>query len=327
MTLPLYAAPMNYLSNCLYRHIVLSHGADFAFSELMRMDRVDRELENQKLRLFEEDLLRTIFQIGVGTKEEVDDAVVTIKEHVGLPKEINLNMGCPHSSMKKKKICGGILFDQELMHELSSRLVDDCKGIIPSVKLRIGLDPQKIQIDEYLDVLHDAGIRKVYIHARSLRHPYARPATYGSLSEAKRQFPDMMLIFNGDIDSWHAYQDIVDDFLCDGVMIGRTAIQNPLIFQQIKNKEKTYKGPFNPEQKDTSLVHYDGFTYLSKEKAAVIIELVDLCEKEGLPLEYIKSNLKELLKGITDKILLRALNIDISFDDVKALLHKMSDSW
>ncbi|NTV23697.1 MAG: hypothetical protein HGA85_04955, partial [Nanoarchaeota archaeon] len=104
-TLPLYFAPINLVGNKYYRHFLFEKGADFVFSELMLCEHMDQN--RGKLDIFEEDLERTIIQIGAGTKKEID-TLIPLLPNVN---EVNLNMGCPQSSMKE--ICGGLLSNKE----------------------------------------------------------------------------------------------------------------------------------------------------------------------------------------------------------------------
>ena len=174
MTLPLYFAPIHRLSNWTYRHFLLQQGADFVFSELIMVDRWSFELDKNKFKCFPDDLSRTIFQIGANTDKEISFAVEEFKKIHPNIKELNLNMGCPQSSMQLRQVCGGILLNTDLMFSLSKSLADNCNNanIVPSVKLRLGTSQEKIIIKAYLSLLERAGINKVYIHARPLKYNY-----------------------------------------------------------------------------------------------------------------------------------------------------------
>lgn len=286
---PLYFAPINYYGNNNYRHFLIRNGADYVFSELMMVSRLDTEI--RKLEVNPEDLDKTIFQIGAATKDEIEVGVnAIIKKHVK-PIEINLNMGCPRSSMQKTKVCGGILQDKELIEELATHLAKICP-VTSSVKIRMGTSPENVEIETYLKILIRAGIKKVYIHARTLRHPYEKATNYKPLIGIKKKFPELEIIFNGDIDSYEAYEKI--EGFCDGVMIGRTALSNPLIFEQIKNKVEVSSGEYDPFTKDPNIEKREGKSYLSEKKKKVIDEFLAI---EGDERQK-QANLKYLMKGI-----------------------------
>lgn len=280
----LYFAPINGLGHYVFRHFLLSKGADFVFSELILPSDIDRD---EKFKVFPGDENKTIFQIGAGCVEDVELLVSKLPN----AKEINLNMGCPHSSMQQRKICSGVLYDLDLMGKLCAKL--SSYTFIPSVKLRLGTSPDKIRIKEYLDICSKNGVKKFYIHFRTLKWNYTKPVI--DLENLSEDFPDLEIIYNGDIDCYDKCENY------DSYMIGRAALSNPLIFKQIKNCEKGRVKQYDPYLNDSSIVLRGGKCYLSDEKRKVISEFVDLCNKEGISKEQIKRNLAWMYKGVSNK--------------------------
>jgi tRNA-dihydrouridine synthase B len=277
----LYVAPMNLFSNHIYRHLLLKHGADVAFTEVIMMDILEEEKAKGKLKVIPGD--KTVFQIGTSKVEQIKEAATLFNPH-----EINLNMDCPHSTMVKEKICGGILTDVVLMKELCTAMVQECKN--PSVKLRIGLSEDRIYIDKYLDVISSSGIKKVYIHARPLRYSYSRPAMQEIFIGLKDKFPKMEIVINGDID-----HNIPEGY--DGIMIGRAALFNPLIFEQIKAGVKS--DGYDPIHNDPNMIKKDFGIHVGAKKKEAILEFLQIAiEYEGR-LELVKRNLMYLFKGVT----------------------------
>lgn len=305
MVLPLYFAPVNRLSNWLYRHFILECGADFVFSELIIVSNWDDELRKEKLNFFPEDIPKTIFQIGVSSSEEVSFAVSNLLKKIPDIVEININMGCPQSTMQKSSVCSGLLFDFDSMRSVSEKLVFHCEknNIVPSVKIRLGTSPDNIFVRDYLSLLESSGIKKVYIHARPLRYNYSKPALYGELSGLSNLFPNLELIFNGDVDSYSSYKKL-SALDCSGVMIARSALSNPLIFSQIKNfvSDSSFVNHFDPFLNDPNIIQTkDGRFEMSDEKKNLINSFVKFAEKEGMRKEILRSHLAYLEKGISKK--------------------------
>jgi len=319
----LYFAPMNLLSNYVYRNILLNTSADFVFSELIMIAKFDEEIEKGKLKLFPKDISKTIFQIGAGSKQEIIGGVKKLKNLILNIKEINLNMGCPQSTMQKRKICGGILQDKTLIKELSETLSKEClPNTIPSVKLRLGSNPDNIEINEYLKILQDSNIFKVYIHARPNKYGYQKPAIYKYFQNLKNEFPNIEIIINGDIDSYNKYLELTSKISCDGIMIGRAALSNPFIFYQIKNKISSNSNNFNPVHNDINIIKSNNNYYLTNLKKEKILEFIDLAVKENLNFNLIKNNLIHLVKGLSDKNnFLYKLNTLKSINDIKELFN------
>jgi len=270
------------------------------------VDRWSFELDKNKLKCFPEDLSRTIFQIGANTEKEISFAVEEFKKIHPNIREINLNMGCPQSSMQQRQVCGGILLNTDLMFSLSQSLAINCNknDILPSVKLRLGTSPEKIIIEDYLSLLQRSGIKKVYIHARPLQYNYSRPALWSEFSSLVDSFPDLDLILNGDVDSYGSYLQL-EKFSPSGVMVGRAALGNPLIFQQIKNEDNSVSGKvgrFDPELKDNELVQDEnGLVRMSEKKRCLIEEFVSFAKKENLREEILATHIAYLNKGVSKK--------------------------
>lgn len=288
----LYLAPANIFSNYVYRHLMLQNDADYVFSEVIMIKRIDKEIQNDKLKVFQKDLPKTIFQIGVSSKEEIDTAIKLLPN----AKEININMGCPQSSMKD--ICGGLLKNEKLMDTLTSYLVKICKKykIVPSVKIRLGTSISDIRISKYLKIFEKNNIKKVYIHARPLRYSYNKPAIYKPLFTLPKY--KLKLIINGDIDNYNKCKFITDKIVCD-IMIGRAAFSNPFIFNQIKNKFQTINNTYNPIKKDPEIIKKGSQFYFSDKKKEFIEKYIKLAKEERLRKEIVEYNLRALLKGIT----------------------------
>lgn len=269
---------------------MLKYGADYVFSEIILISKLKKEIKNNKFKYFEKDIEKTIFQVGVSSPGEVDIAL----EKLSFAKEININMDCPRSNMKD--VCGGLLDNEELMDSLTLYFAKECKkrGIIPSVKIRLGPSPSNIRITQYLDIFEKNKIKKVYIHARTLRYPYVNPAIHEPLFSLKEY--KLKIIVNGDIDNYLSYKKFSDHLPYD-IMIGRAALINPFIFQQIKNKENPAPGPFNPILKDPGIIRKDRKATLSKEKKEFIDEYKKLADSEGIS----PANLKYLTKGVSKK--------------------------
>lgn len=294
----LYFAPINVFGNYVYRHFLLLKGADFVFSELIMP--ADVEIR-RKFKIIEGDLDKTIFQIGVSSENEIELAVSALLETFGSVKEVNINMGCPHSTMQQTKMCSGILYDLDLMGKLCAKL--SSYSFIPSVKLRLGTS-MNLDIEKYLEVCSINGVKKFYIHFRPLKYNYTKPVL--KIQNLQEKFPSLEIIYNGDID---CYDKCVG---YSNYMIGRAALSNPLIFSQIKGKVKGRVARYDFTLNDPSLITSKGFTSLSPEKEKVILEFVDLALKHNLDKNLIRKNLVYLFKGVSDKSLLEKIKKALS---------------
>jgi len=210
-------------------------------------------------------------------------------------------MGCPQSSLQKNAVCSGLLLHPERMRAVARAVATRCREeqIIPSVKLRLGPHPNQLAIHDYLQLLSDEGITKIYIHLRTLRYNYTKPARWDVAADIKTAFPYLTIILNGDIDSYQRATQLALLTACDGLMIGRAALSNPLIFSQIKQgvRADTAIDEFDPLRNDPHLQPQHQHIVMTQEKKEAILTFLSLAN--DIPLRVVKANLSWLTKGVS----------------------------
>ena len=104
-----------------------------------------------------------------------------------------------------------------------------------TVKTRLGWESADKPIVEIAERLQDVGIQAIAIHGRTRAQQYGGEADW-SLIGAVKANPRMTIpvIGNGDIDTAERALAYRERYGVDAVMVGRAAIGNPWIFQQIK---------------------------------------------------------------------------------------------
>ena len=136
-----------------------------------------------------------------------------------------------------------ILLDKEIQIE-GAEIVKQVK-IPVTVKTRLGWDENNIKIMEVAERLQDVGIKALSIHGRTRKQMYKGMANWDYIAEVKNNPKINIPIFgNGDIDSPEKAVEYKKKYGVDGIMIGRAAIGNPWIFDEIKyylkhNKKKS----------------------------------------------------------------------------------------
>jgi tRNA-dihydrouridine synthase A len=152
---------------------------------------------------------------------------------------VNLNCGCPSDRVKSGRFGACLMAEPDLVARCVSAMADAC-DVPVTVKCRIGIEPAPEPARDAYDALADfvarvtaAGAAAIVLHARvavldglspkenreipPLRHPFAY--------RLKQDFPGTQIVLNGGI----ADLDAVRTHLrhVDGVMLGRTAYQDP----------------------------------------------------------------------------------------------------
>jgi nifR3 family TIM-barrel protein len=151
------------------------------------------------------------------------------------PELIDINFGCPVKKVAGRGAGAGILLDLPKMQEMTAEIVKQV-SLPVTVKTRLGWDTDSIQIIEVAKRLQDVGIQALTIHGRTRQQMYKGVADWSHIAEVKNHPHIHIPIFgNGDIDSPEKAVEYRNKYGVDGIMIGRAAIGNPWIFNEIKH--------------------------------------------------------------------------------------------
>lgn len=106
-----------------------------------------------------------------------------------------------------------------------------------SVKLRLGdEDFTEDSFFSFCDMLVNNGVEQITVHPRTKKEKYREKPRYQYAQNLAERHKNINVIVNGDVKDVNSYKNvslICKD--CKGVMIGRSAVQKPWIFKEIKN--------------------------------------------------------------------------------------------
>jgi tRNA-dihydrouridine synthase A len=111
-----------------------------------------------------------------------------------------------------------------------------------TVKCRIGIDDanERDMLFKFIETVAGGGCETFVVHARKAwlkglsprENREVPPLNYELVRDLRREFPDLKIILNGGIQTIEDIQAHLKNF--DGVMLGRTAYQNPGLLQDIE---------------------------------------------------------------------------------------------
>jgi tRNA-dihydrouridine synthase A len=222
--------------HCRVLHRLLSKRARL-YTEMVTAEAIlhgDRE----RLLGFSEIEHPVALQLG-GSEPERLALAARIGEERGYD-EINLNVGCPSDRVQSG------CFGAALMKEPAR--VGDCVAAmrasvkIPvTVKCRIGVDEQAPQtaLPALVDACAQAGVSVFAVHARKAwlsglspkENRDVPPLDYPLVYALKRARPELTIVINGGIPSLEEAETHLAHV--DGVMLGRTAYQNPALLAEV----------------------------------------------------------------------------------------------
>ena len=268
---PVYLAPMEGITDHAFRMICKEKGADILISEFISSDALSREVEKSIVKMrFDERERPFGVQIFGHNEESLITAARIAAE--GRPDFIDINWGCPVRKVVNKGAGSAILQDIPKMVSLTSAVVK-AVSLPVTVKTRLGWDHTSKPIVEVAERLQDVGIEAIAIHGRTRSQMYGGEADWNLIGAVKSN-PRMRIpvIGNGDIDSAEKALDYRNRYGVDGIMIGRAAIGNPWIFQNIKQliENKPLVSPTYMERVETALHHLKTSAEDKGERRAVL---------------------------------------------------------
>ena len=239
---PLLLAPMEDVSDPPFRSVCKENGADMMYTEFISSEGLIRDADKsvQKLDIYDSERPIGIQIFGDNIESMKEAARISEKAK---PEVLDINYGCPVKKVACRGAGAGILLDLDKMQKMTKEIVRQVK-IPVTVKTRLGWDDKSIKIVEVAERLQDVGIQALTIHGRTRKQMYKGEANWEYIAEVKNNNRINIPIFgNGDIDSPEKAIEYKERYNVDGIMIGRAAIGNPWIFNEIKHfmKNKRHK--------------------------------------------------------------------------------------
>jgi nifR3 family TIM-barrel protein len=225
-----FMAPMAGISDVVFRRLIREMGAQIVVSELVSAEGLIRAGEKslELMRFCEEERPVGIQIFGSKVQSLVDAAQFVQDQGADF---VDINFGCP----VKKVVCDGAgaawLKDPVALGKLLCAVKKDLR--IPlTIKVRTGWDEASINVKDTVRIASESGITWVAIHGRTRAQGYAGLADWELIRQTAIESP-IPIIGNGDILTASQAHFRIDQGYSHAVMIGRGALKNPWIFQEI----------------------------------------------------------------------------------------------
>ncbi len=148
---------------------------------------------------------------------------------------VDLNLGCPAPIVYRKCAGGGLLREPKRVDAILGTLRDAVK-IKFTVKTRIGFDSPAV-FDELLPIFARHHLDLLTVHGRTVLEMYRSEVHYDYITRAVDALPCPVMA-NGNIYSAARAGEILKTTGARGLMIGRGAIRNPWLFDQIRQHQR-----------------------------------------------------------------------------------------
>jgi len=224
-------APMQDVTTLEFMRVIARYGGpDVYWTEFFRVHSVSH-LEKWILKSITENPTgKPIVAQLIGN--DIPSLVRAAKELQNYPvAAIDLNLGCPAPIVYRKCAGGGLLREPQKIDAILGAL-RDAVTIPFTVKTRLGFESPE-EFDALLKVFAKHPIDLLTVHARTVKQMYRPGVRYDLIAQAARELR-CPVFANGNVHSAAQAQKIISETNARGLMIGRGAIRNPWLFDQIR---------------------------------------------------------------------------------------------
>ena len=230
---PLFLAPMEDVTDASFRLLAREFGASIVVTEFVNADAIIRSIPSTLRKMVVADEERPVAIQLYGRDATTMAEAAKVAEEAS-PELIDLNFGCPVKKVAGKGAGAGMLRDIPLMLEIIRSVVKAVELPV-TVKTRLGWDSDHIIIEELAEQIQEAGAQALTIHGRTRSQMYKGEADWGPIARVK-QNPNITIpiIGNGDVTSGEIALERFETTGVDAVMVGRGAIGQPWIFEEMR---------------------------------------------------------------------------------------------
>ena len=243
-------SPMANTTDLPFRLIAREHGLRFAFLEMISSEALVRNSEKTK------DLLKTVpadRPVGVqivGCNADTMGQAAEILDQMEDFSVLDINLGCPVPKVTGPGGGSALLREPETAKQIFTRVVKATKRLPVTVKMRIGYsDPSGEEAVRIASIAQDCGIAAIAVHGRTRSQGYSGTANYQAIRKIK-QAVSITVIGNGDVVDAQSALRLREISGCDAVMIGRGALGNPWIYQEVEQALEGRNPCSNPNVAD-----------------------------------------------------------------------------
>ena len=228
-------APMDGMTHAAFRQICFDYGADGATTEMIQALGFARAKKNRTI--FDEVLTRLpgerflsaqIIGCSPGDMAAAAERLTRLERFDA----IEINMGCPARTVVGSGNGAAILQNPSLAIEIM-RAVRASTDLPVRLKLRLGWDEDHIVAPELAAAAGAMGFQAVTLHGRTRLQMYRGEVNAAAIRQACRQ-ASIPIYANGGVTCAEDAQAFLDQTSAAGLCIGRAALKQPWIFDDIR---------------------------------------------------------------------------------------------
>ncbi|MDF1816253.1 MAG: tRNA-dihydrouridine synthase family protein [Verrucomicrobiales bacterium] len=233
MAEPIFSlAPMQAISTLAFWRVMEKRGGpDVYITEYFRVHVHSTPERKILASLNESDFAKPILAQMIGTEPEYLVRTAQQIQQMTDCAGIDINLGCPSPRVCGRAAGGALLKSADLIREIVESLRPVVAGTL-TLKTRVGFESEA-EFESLLDLFSGLPIDGLAIHGRTVREKYQSEVHTREIAMAVEQL-DIPVHANGSIVTVPTARSMYQKTRAAGLMIGRGAIRNPWLFDQIR---------------------------------------------------------------------------------------------
>ncbi|WP_255826341.1 tRNA dihydrouridine synthase [Marinomonas rhizomae] len=206
---------------------------------------------------------------------------------------IDVNFGCPAKRVNGHGGGSVLLQTPDTLYDIMSTIRKTLSSDIPvSAKIRLGFEDEELLFDN-VAAIEAAGVGTLTIHGRTKKDGYKPPARWEKIGEIQDK-TKMIVVANGDITDAESLLRCQSITGCQHFMIGRGSLNNPFVFQQIREELNGQECTTNAASLNSLFINYSTELQEYYDEVATLGRLKQWCGHLRFGFEEIKDNLQTL---------------------------------
>ena len=275
-------APMAGLTDAACRHLMADHGAAWTVSEMASAKALNFG-DCKSLELLQDKHPHGLYAIQLfgAEPETLEKAILFVREKGVRFDMLDINMGCPAPKITGSGAGSKLLLDRALGEDTPL-----------TVKMRIGWDADHLTGVEVAKQVEANGADLIAVHGRTREQMYIPPIDTAAIAAIK-QAVTIPVLANGDVTTADGALTLLKETGCDGVMIGRGALGDPWLFEQVRAAILGEERPPEPT--------------LNQRMSTLRAQIYEMCEEKGewAAMPQARSQAMHYMKGLRGAAALR----------------------
>jgi nifR3 family TIM-barrel protein len=228
---PVVLAPMAGVTNYPFRSLARGFGAGLYVSEMITArgylmgNRVTHLLASSR----PDEKPRSVQIYGTDPLDLHEMARALVDDGV---EHLDMNFGCPVPKVTRSGGGSAVPWKPRLLARLVRAAVAGAGAVPVTIKVRKGLDEEKLTFLDAGRVAAEEGAAAIGLHARTAAQLYSGEADWDAVGELVRHVP-IPVLGNGDVwECWDALE-LMRKTGCAGVIVGRGCLGRPWLFAEL----------------------------------------------------------------------------------------------